>query len=84
MVEWRDPPPLQKVLPQPPEWAKELVANPRKWAMIETFNRKSPVNHRQNQIAWNGYVWQRQFSGTWEATYRVIDDEYQLFVRYMP
>lgn len=85
-VEWRKPPNIDNRPPgQPePEWAKELAANPREWAMVEIWERRPKANYRQQQIAYRRYRWQESYTGEWEATFRATERGYELFVRYIP
>lgn len=85
-IEWRDPPEVDNApsgMPEP-DWAKELVANPRQWAMVESWPRKPQANHRQAWISHHNYRWQDNYTGEWEASFRQNGDMFEVFVRYVP
>jgi hypothetical protein len=87
MVIWGEPPPVEsqgsaQALPEP-SWAKELVSHPGQWAMVKTLASKQEANKNQYRISSGKNVWQRNYSGKWEASYRKNATHYDLYVRYL-
>ena len=79
MVEWRDPPPGKG--PIYSDWVDELLAHPKRWAVVATIRSQSTAAHRAKQIkssaidGLEGYEFQ--------ATIRQNGDSYDVYARYM-
>jgi hypothetical protein len=68
-----------------PEWAADLKARPREWAVVERFGfDKTKANSYQQKISQGYWKWMENYRGSWESKYRKYDNGYEVFARYMP
>jgi hypothetical protein len=83
-MKWGEPPmPAPKDNHQSPEWVAELMAHPKRWALVMEGLTKSQAGYYQYEIGFS--QWHRlPYDTAWEAKQRRMEDgTYGVWARFL-